>query len=793
MCQNRLRAGSISQLAIALLLCNFLSSASFAKTPFFPPVQISDNQLNELINPDFFQISSDGQTVIFLSTQGNTQELFGVRTSDGSVTRISGEIVEGGSVGVDNAETRPRSPVQFTRNGIFVLYTADKNTDGVFELFQEFPSGLLGVRLNADLPVGGDVTDFASSSDSRFVVYIADQNQDDVFDLFSQSLQLGDPVQLSALATPLSDVVDFEISFNSPYVVYLADQDNNDVFELYSAPIAGGPTVRLNEDLGVTADVTGFQIDLRGENVVYTVDQGVLGGDQLFSVPITGGASIQLSPDVAFENGNFNDVIDFRITSFSTIDVVFLADSITNDQFELFSVPVTGGTPVRISGEFFGSGDVLEGFEISADGSRVIYVADPILEGQFELFSTPLGGGTATQLTVSGAPIASTPSTALLPDKPFAISRDSQQVVFLANFSGGTGQLFSVPIDGGTPISLDAAAPGAVSENYQIKPDGTQVFFVPETTPGNLYSVPIGGGAAEQINGDLPSSGRVSEFIVSTDVQRVIYLANQNSVDRFDLFSFGELPAPVAAVLPNSRSVLVDDTATAFASIINTTSETLRNCRISPPENFIGANFNFQTTDPANNELTGFRRVPVDIPPMATQTFIFDFVPRSEIEPIELAMRFDCQNTAETLSIPGVNTLLFSGSATPVADIIALVASPSNDAILRLPDTSGSAAFAVATINIGSDADIVASADNGSSNAPINFSICETNPEDGQCLTPAATTIEASVASAGTPTFSVFVTASGVVPLDPANNRIRVRFLEDGAVRGSTSIAVQTP
>jgi len=624
-------------------------------------------------------------------------------------------------------------------------------------------------------------------------VYVADQNQDDVFDLFSQSLLLGDPVQLSTLATPLSDVVDFQISFDSEHVVYIADQDNNDAFELYSIPIEGGPSVRLNADLGVVADVTSFKIDLRSENVVYTVDQGVLGGDQLFSVPIAGGASVQLSTDVAYANGNFSDVTDFQITSFNTIDVVFLADSMTNDQFELFSVPVTGGTPVRISGDFFGNGDVLDGFDITNNGSRVVYVADPILEGQFELFSTPLGGGTPTQLTAAGAPIASTPSTALLPDKPFVVSEDSQQVVYLANFSGGTGQLFSVPVAGGTPISLDTAAPGAVGENYQIKPDGTQVLFVPESAPRNLYSVPIGGGVAEQINADLPSGGSVSNFVVSTDVQRIIYLASQNSPNRFDLFSFGELPAPVAAVLPNSRSVLVDETATAFATIINPTSETMRRCGVLPPLNFIGATFGFQTTDPATNALTGFRFGRVDIPPNAAQTFIFDYVPRSEIEPIDLEMRFDCQNSLPALSIPGVNTLLFSGSATPVADIIALVASPSGDGILRLPNTTGSAAFSVATVNIGSNAGIVASVDNGSANAPISFSICETNPVNAQCLTPPATEIETSVAADATPTFSVFVTANGAVPLDPANNRIRVRFLEEGVVRGSTSIAVQTP
>jgi len=43
------------------------------------------------------------------------------------------------------------------------------------------------------------------------------------------------------------------------------------------------------------------------------------------------------------------------------------------------------------------------------------------------------------------------------------------------------------------------------------------------------------------------------------------------------------------------------------------------------------------------------------------------------------------------------------------------------------------------------------------------------------------------------PTCSIFVTATGTVPFDPANNRIVVKFRDAGGiVRGSTSVAVRT-
>ena len=51
-----------------------------------------------------------------------------------------------------------------------------------------------------------------------------------------------------------------------------------------------------------------------------------------------------------------------------------------------------------------------------------------------------------------------------------------------------------------------------------------------------------------------------------------------------------------------------------------------------------------------------------------------------------------------------------------------------------------------------------------------------------------------STVNAGfTPTYSVFATATGTVPFDPAVNRIVVTFTDGGgALRGSTSVAVRT-
>ena len=78
---------------------------------------------------------------------------------------------------------------------------------------------------------------------------------------------------------------------------------------------------------------------------------------------------------------------------------------------------------------------------------------------------------------------------------------------------------------------------------------------------------------------------------------------------------------------------------------------------------------------------------------------------------------------------------------------------------------------------------------------PVILFVCQTNPANGQCVTPPGPAVGVTVPinSNATPTFGVFVTGRGVVPFNPATNRVFVRFRDDGGViRGSTSVAVRT-
>jgi hypothetical protein len=256
------------------------------------------------------------------------------------------------------------------------------------------------------------------------------------------------------------------------------------------------------------------------------------------------------------------------------------------------------------------------------------------------------------------------------------------------------------------------------------------------------------------------------------------------------------LPATVsaqlltAAVLPTSRSVLVDTPATAFATIINPGPITATKCAITPLTG-LSAVFSYQTTDPATNQPTGTPNTPVDIPPGGLQTFVLVITPSLPFGPTDVQFTFRCTNTPSAAVVTGVDTLLLAASTVPVPDVVALVATLNNDGIVTIPP-GGTGVFAVATVNVGSGAQIIVSADTDGAVLPMSVLICQTNPATGECISAMASSLFGVMPAGSTFTFGIFVTASGPVPFNPAVNRVFIRFNdESGLAGGSTSVAAE--
>jgi hypothetical protein len=246
------------------------------------------------------------------------------------------------------------------------------------------------------------------------------------------------------------------------------------------------------------------------------------------------------------------------------------------------------------------------------------------------------------------------------------------------------------------------------------------------------------------------------------------------------------------AFLPSSRSMHLNLEAAFFATVLNTADVPLKNVAISAPS--LSSTVSFQTTDPRTNASTGNLNTPVDIPAHGMQTFLITVRSNAVVAPTDVAFTVAGDTTATRSRAPGVDTVLFSASSlsTPIPDIIAVSATVSGDGIVDIPLTTGIAAFALATGNMGDPGKITVTTDTGPVSIPVTAIVCETDPATSRCLSAAGPSVTLQVERGTFHTFGVFVSAIERVAFLPERNRIFVRFKdESGAVRGATSVAVR--
>ena len=244
-----------------------------------------------------------------------------------------------------------------------------------------------------------------------------------------------------------------------------------------------------------------------------------------------------------------------------------------------------------------------------------------------------------------------------------------------------------------------------------------------------------------------------------------------------------------SAILPYARAVMIGDTATGFASIINGGTSTATGCHLALPGG-IPASFSYQITNTANIPV-GTPDSPVDIPPGASQGFVFALTPTVPLPAYEIPLRFDCANTPPALSHRGLNTFILSAKEAPQPDMIAIGATLSNDGVVRLATPEATTVFSTAAVNIGAPGNLEIVADDGGRGLPLELEVCETNAT-GQWLT-CGTRLDRAVGTAETLYFTVIVRgAHAPIPFDPAKNRLFLRMKAEGTTVGATNVAVTT-
>jgi Tol biopolymer transport system component len=494
-----------------------------------------------------YRISAGVQRAVFLVAQPSGKDELFSAPIDGSAApvKLNDTLVTNGDV------------ISFvlSPNGARVIYLADQAANERFELWSvPTDRSAAPVKVSGTMVTGGDVRDdgivpsepsFGVSPDGTRVVYLADQAADERFELYSAPLAGGvPPVRLNATLAANGDVLAFRISANSQRVVFLANQDSSDEVELFSVALAGGTPVKLNGPLPANGDVTyGFEIDPLSSRVAYLADQVTDEKIEVFSRPLDGsGVSLKLDPAMIAQG----DVTSLRIAP-GAQRVAYLADADVDGRFELYAVGLDGSAPVKLSAALPVGGNVGDGTAhsvfFSGDGARAGYWADQDSDGVVELYSVPMGGGPPTKLSgplVAGGNVSSA---------ELRVTADGLRVLFVADKSVDERfELWVAPIDGSAaPTKLSGALPNTgdvLGLDLGVDPSNQRVAYRADAVidgQNRLWSASLDGvGSPHELNGPLlvpPILGDVLAYAWSPDGKRVLYVADQLEDNVYELFS----------------------------------------------------------------------------------------------------------------------------------------------------------------------------------------------------------------------------------------------------------------
>jgi dipeptidyl aminopeptidase/acylaminoacyl peptidase len=453
----------------------------------------------------FYQISPDGRLVVFVADArlNNVDELFSVPTSGGQRVHLSTPLPADQNV----------SQFVISPDSQYVVYLVSE-TSKSHGLYLVPISGGSSVELFGDLPDGHLIIDIKITPDSLNVLFLQVRSatlEDPETDiLWRVPIAGGDPIMISPsacdpcsfqyqiapdsqsilyLQRPYADfnslwrsdlvgnremldstgIRDFQITPDGDYVIY-RQQDAASAIHLFSIPVSGGTRSKLNGDPAHSIQVKSFKISPNSQHVVYLVDESLSEMYMLYAT-LTDGSSPSSWPLISGLVPSNRDVEYYRITPNSQ-GVVFWADLIVDEKFDLFSVLISGGTPVHLSPGMHADGDVIW-FNITPNSLGVVFLANAIDPGKDELFATTISGSYLTRLNTN------LPAGGNVID--FRISPNSQVVVYLANQeSPGTFNIYAVPTVGGLPptrLNAPLVAGGDV-DYFTITPDSKGVVYL---------------------------------------------------------------------------------------------------------------------------------------------------------------------------------------------------------------------------------------------------------------------------------------------------------------------------
>ena len=343
------------------------------------------------------------------------------------------------------------------------------------------------------------------------------------------------------------------------------------------------------------------------KRAIFVADRATDGLFELWSTPVSGGTPVKLSGTLPA--GSIG-VTSLKVSPDGNwVAFVTAASATLSQQLWLVANDGTAATPAAVSGPLAGISSIIQDFQWSANSLRIVFRAGRNVPGQIEVYSKPLSGAA---VNLSTLPDATRAATAM------QISGDSSRVVFVADRDvDNVNELYSVPITGGSVSKLSGAtiATANLDSNFLISANSSRVLFVADRDTNNvfeLYGNSLDGSAGLiKLSAALIDSTGVVAFRVTPDGSRVVYRASVDTLGVSEIYSASATAvgpsiklsgALVAGGFTSSRLDLTPD-GQRVVFLANKDSATLQELYSAPIN---AANAAVKISDPAAAGFTAF-------------------------------------------------------------------------------------------------------------------------------------------------------------------------------------------
>jgi len=511
------------------------------------------------------EISPDGTRVVFAADTeaGDIAAVFSVPIGGGLVTQLAGGtiVMDNYTIGDLNIQGMGKKVFQIAPDGQSVIYSSEPSA-GHVDLHSIAITGGSATHLaSLDGNTIGSLR-FAVTPDSGRVLYNVwpDRTLADPHIALYSVAASGGQAPLALFDFPSPEYATVSGAYVGPSDSMLSPDGTkalaSDTNTLYIRCVDGGPTTTLaSTDLPYTVEDRHFTAD--GSRIVYTARNSEVypSAYYVYSVGADGGTPLLVYTGENSSNSRPKGIKPDKVTETPDGKQLIAAETGALGQTRFVSIDLANGASTELGTVTTGTARYFERYAIRHDAAGAVYLASDDA-GARSWWHVSFAGGEALRLSDDLAPAADYPSV-MLGLMTCQITPDDLTVVY--DFATADGrEIYSVPIDGGASIRLDAG-PGEASYvlDFDLTPDGQYViytvgeasdwfFFNGGTPVTGLYAVNVHGGTPWLLNDPLAEGDCIGGYTIGPDGRAVFWAGN--AADGYELYS-AAVPEPATLAL----------------------------------------------------------------------------------------------------------------------------------------------------------------------------------------------------------------------------------------------------